>query len=95
MYELVMDILKKSGAENVDIGVAYDMLAVDGNREELKKAHEILLVQSYYKAITGLRNVGRLAEVRVICDMYEAGEDKSKIKEYVQTLIDNGILIEY
>ena len=93
MYELVIQILEKSGAENVDVGVAYDMLAVDGDRDELRKAHNILLVQSYYKAITALRNAGRLAEVRVICDMYEAG-DEGNIKEYIQTLVDNGILAE-
>ena len=94
MYDLVIEILDKSKLENVDIGVAYDMLAVDGNRDELKKAHEILLVQSSYKAITALRNICRFAEIRVICDMHEAGEDAMEIKKDIQTLVDNGILTE-
>ena len=42
MLNLVNAILEKSKVENVPVDVAYDMLAVDGDREALKKAYNIL-----------------------------------------------------
>lgn len=91
MYKLIMQILEKSKTENVDVGVAYDMLAVDGDREQLREAHTIL--QDNYKAITALRNAGHNTEIAIICDMYQRGE-KSRVKDYIQQLVDEGIIEE-
>jgi len=91
MYKLIMQILEKSKTENVDVGVAYDMLAVDGDREQLREAHKIL--QDNYKAITALRNAGHNTEIAIISDMYQRGE-KSRVKDYIQQLVDEGIIKE-
>lgn len=89
MYEVMERILKKSEADSVDVGVAYDKLAVDGNREELKEAYTAL--HENFTEITALRNMGRHEDVRAICELYEKGE-KTKVKEYINNLVENGVL---
>ena len=90
-YELIMQILDKSKTENVPVDIAYDMLSVDGDRDALKEAYQIL--DSHYKAITALRNGGHNSEIAIICDMYQRGE-KNSVNEYIQQLITEGVIGE-
>lgn len=87
MCELIMQILEKSKAENVPVDVAYDMLAVDGDRDALKRAYKIL--DTHYVAITTLRRTGHNDEIATIVKMLENGED---VTEYIENLKKNGII---
>ena len=87
MLNLVNAILEKSKVENVPVDVAYDMLAVDGDREALKKAYNIL--DTHYVAITALRKTGHNDEIATIVKMAENGED---VTEYIENLKKNGII---
>ena len=87
MLNLVNAILEKSKVENVPVDVAYDMLAVDGDRDALKKAYNIL--DTYYVAITALRRTGHNNEIATIVKMAENGED---VNNYVEELKDKGII---
>ena len=87
MLNLVNAILEKSKVENVPVDVAYDMLAVDGDREALKKAYNIL--DTHYVAITALRRTGHNDEIATIVKMAENGED---VNNYVEELKDKGII---
>lgn len=90
-YELIMQILDKSEEKNVPVDIAYDMLAVDGDRDALKEAYEIL--DKNYKAITALRNIGKTDEIETICMLSESGETEA-VKDHIQKLIDDGIIEE-
>ena len=90
-YELIMQILDKSEEKNVPVDVAYDMLAVDGDRDALKEAYEIL--DKNYKAITSLRNADNTEEIETICMLSESGETEA-VKDHIQKLIDDGIIEE-
>ena len=87
MLNLVNAILEKSKVENVPVDVAYDMLAVDGDRDALKKAYNILDAQ--YVTITALRRAGHNDEIATIVKMVENGED---VTEYIENLKENGII---
>ena len=87
MLNLVNAILEKSKVENVPVDVAYDMLAVDGDRDALKKAYNIL--DTHYVTITALRRTGHNDEIATIVKMAENGED---VNNYVEELKDKGII---
>lgn len=87
MKELVMAILEKSKIEDVPIDIAFDMLSIDENKDDLKIAYEIL--DKYYVAITALRRIGRTAEIDIIIQMAEDGAD---VKSYIEDLKKIGII---
>lgn len=87
MMELITAILNKSKIEEVPVDVAYDMLAVDGDKDALKAAYEIL--DKYYVPITALRRAGREAEIAVIVKMAEDGAD---VDAYIEDLKKNDII---
>ena len=88
MYDLINKILEKSKKENVDIGVAYDMLVSEnGADENLKDAWEFL--QENQSEIFQLNNTGRIAELKIICDK---SDDKDFVKKYLIALYDEGVL---
>ena len=87
MMELITAILNKSKIEEVPVDVAYDMLAVDGDKDALKAAYEIL--DKYYVPITTLRRAGREAEITVIIKMAEDGAD---VENYIDELRKNNII---
>lgn len=88
-YELIMQILEKSKAENVPVDIAYDMLAVDGDKEALKSAWEIL--NKYYTTITALRNTKNFEEINMIVNLAEQNKHDN-IKEYIVELRKNSII---
>lgn len=89
MYKLIMQILEKSKVENVPVDVARDMLAVDGDKDNLKKAWAIL--DRLYQPITKLRNDKNFAEISLIVKMAENGQYE-EIEKYIETLKKNGIM---
>ena len=90
MYDLINKILEKSKKENVDIGVAYDMLVSEnGADENLKDAWEFL--QENQTEIHKLRNAGRENEIKVLCNMAVA-KDERAIRKYLIALYDEGII---
>lgn len=84
-----MQILEKSKAENVPVDIAYDMLAVDGDKEALKSAWEIL--NKYYTTITALRNTKNFEEINMIVNLAEQNKHDN-IKEYIVELRKNSII---
>lgn len=90
MYELVKKILDEAKEKSVDIGVAYDYIGNnEGYSEELKKAYNCLF--DNYEEITALRVKGKNADIKVICDMVEAGNEEGA-KNYINTLKSDGVI---
>ena len=91
MNELVKKILDTAKEKDVDIGVAYDHVANEGEgyTPELKKAFDVL--QDNFEVITALRAKARFADVKVICDMAEAGNENG-VKDYIRNLKMDGVL---
>ena len=88
-YELIMQILDKSKTENVPVDIAYDMLAVDGDKDALKSAWAIL--NKYQTTITALRNTKNFEEINIIVNLAEQNRHED-IKEYIADLRKNGII---
>lgn len=89
MYELVKKIINKSLEEKIDIGVAYDKLRTDDKETDYKPAYEFL--RKEYTALTALNNNGKDAEIKVICDMAEKGNNEG-VNNYIKALKDEGVI---
>lgn len=90
MYEMVKRILETSKTNNVDIGVAYDMIANQTSySDELKQAFKIL--RKYYEVITALRVKGKEADINIICKLAEKGNEKA-IEHHIENLKDQGVI---
>ena len=90
MYELVKKILETSKEKNVDVGVAYDMVANEiGYTDELKKAKAF--IHKYYEEITALRVKGKEADIKILCKLAEA-ENTNGIKHHIENLKDQGVI---
>lgn len=80
MYELVKRILDKSRDADVDVLVAYDMVAAEiGHSDELKKAKEI--INKKYDTITKCRRLGDNDAIKTLCDLIEEG-NPNKIRAF-------------
>lgn len=90
MYELVKKILETSKEKNVDVGVAYDMVANEtGYTDELKAAKKIL--DDKYEEITALRVKGKEADINIICKLAEKGNEIG-IQHHIENLKDQGVI---
>ena len=90
MYELVKKILDTSKEKNVDVGVAYDMVANEtGYTDELKAAKKIL--DDKYEEITALRVKGKEADIKILCAMAEK-ENTNGVEHHIENLKDQGVI---
>ena len=90
MYELINKIIEKAGKEDVTIDVAYDMLvAENGADESLSEAAKFL--QKNEAEIQKLRKKGREEELKVLCNMASACDEKA-IRKYLIALYDTGVI---
>ena len=90
MYKLVKKILDEAKESNVDISVAYDYVAKDiGYTAKLKEAQKFL--REKYEVITALRRKGHETDIKVICDMKEAGNAEG-VRNYIDDLKNRGIV---
>ena len=90
MYELVKKILDTAKKEDVDVGVAYDMVATEtGYTDELKKAHKF--IDKHYEVITALRVKGKEADINILCKMAEQ-ENTNGVEHHIENLKDQGVI---
>ena len=90
MYELVKKILDTAKKEDVDVGVAYDMVANEiGYTDELKKAKAF--IHEHYEEITALRVKGKEADIKILCAMAEK-ENTNGIEHHIENLKDQGVI---
>ena len=90
MYELVKKILDRAKAEDVTVGVAYDMVATEtGYTDELKAAKKIL--DDKYEEITALRVKGKEADIKILCAMAEKGNENG-VEHHIENLKDQGVI---
>ena len=88
-YEKIVAIMEKAVAEKCDIGVAYDMLKVEDKSEALVVAMDVY--RANYEEFSQLRNLGRMADVKAVCDFYDMGKEDA-VKAYLEALKEEGIL---
>lgn len=90
LYKLIRKIMDRSIAEKVGIDVAFDMITnEEGKTPEICDAYKFY--HKYRYEITALRGLGRLPDVRKMCEWQEAGE-YDKLKDYAQELSDKGVV---
>ena len=90
MYELVKKILDTAKKENVDVGVAYDMVATEtGYTDELKKANEF--IDKNYETITALRVKECEEDIKYLCKLAEC-DNNVAIDHHTENLKDKGVI---
>ena len=84
MYELVLKILDASRDKDVDVLVAYDMVANEiGYTDELKNARNF--IKKYYYTITKCRRAKDNESIKTLCDLVAEGTIE-KIRDFEEEI---------
>ena len=86
LFEDVKKILDVSREKDVDILVARDMIIAENNRDEetIKEMFSACnFIDAFYDFITSCRVNNEEEKIKIICELYEAG-DIIKVRKYIK-----------